>query len=111
MGVWTRHCSIFPLYGQEHKQHLISSTQDWELSASTPRGCSLPCDFPQCRTLCCLFPRLCRLDGTQVLGKEELVHGGYYVAVGAEEYKKLPYFELLVPQDSTHRTPWYVGCG
>uniref|UniRef100_A0A8C3CQI0 Doublecortin domain containing 2B n=1 Tax=Cairina moschata TaxID=8855 RepID=A0A8C3CQI0_CAIMO len=53
--------------------------------------------------------RLCRLDGTQVLGKEELVHGGYYVAVGAEEYKKLPYFELLVPQDSTHRTPWYVG--
>ncbi|XP_068513931.1 doublecortin domain-containing protein 2B isoform X3 [Anas acuta] len=50
--------------------------------------------------------RLCRLDGTQVLGKEELVNGGYYVAVGAEEYKKLPYFELLVPQDSTHRTPW-----
>ncbi|KAI6073445.1 Doublecortin domain-containing protein 2B [Aix galericulata] len=55
--------------------------------------------------------RLCRLDGTQVLGKEELVHGGYYVAVGPEEYKKLPYFELLVPQDSTRRTPWYVGCG
>uniref|UniRef100_A0A8B9VQB5 Doublecortin domain containing 2B n=1 Tax=Anas zonorhyncha TaxID=75864 RepID=A0A8B9VQB5_9AVES len=53
--------------------------------------------------------RLCRLDGTQVLGKEELVNGGYYVAVGAEEYKKLPYFELLVPQDATHRTPWYVG--
>ncbi|NWZ28556.1 DCD2B protein, partial [Asarcornis scutulata] len=52
--------------------------------------------------------RLCRLDGTQVLGKEELVNGGYYVAVGAEEYKKLPYFELLVPQDSTRRTPWYV---
>ncbi|KAM9175525.1 doublecortin domain-containing protein 2B [Mergus octosetaceus] len=49
--------------------------------------------------------RLCRLDGTQVLGKEELVNGGYYVAVGAEEYKKLPYFELLVAQDSTRRTP------
>lgn len=46
-----------------------------------------------------------------MLGKEELVNGGYYVAVGDEEYKKLPYFELLVPQDSTHRTPWYVGCG
>uniref|UniRef100_A0A8B9CVP2 Doublecortin domain containing 2B n=1 Tax=Anser brachyrhynchus TaxID=132585 RepID=A0A8B9CVP2_9AVES len=40
--------------------------------------------------------RLCRLDGTQVFGEEELVNDGYYVAVGTEEYKKLPYFELLV---------------
>ncbi|XP_040391337.1 doublecortin domain-containing protein 2B isoform X4 [Cygnus olor] len=49
--------------------------------------------------------RLCRLDGTQVFGEEELVNDGYYVAVGTEEYKKLPYFELLVPQDSACRTP------
>nr|XP_047905563.1 doublecortin domain-containing protein 2B isoform X7 [Anser cygnoides] len=46
-----------------------------------------------------------RLDGTQVFGEEGLVNDGYYVAVGTEEYKKLPYFELLVPQDSACRTP------
>ncbi|NXN50351.1 DCD2B protein, partial [Rynchops niger] len=51
---------------------------------------------------------LCRLDGTQVSGGEELVNGDYYVAVGNEEYKKLPYFELLVPQDSAYKTLWYV---
>ncbi|KAM6334792.1 doublecortin domain-containing protein 2B isoform 8-T13 [Alca torda] len=48
--------------------------------------------------------KLCRLDGTQVSGGEELVNGDYYVAVGNEEYKKLPYFELLVPQDSVYKT-------
>ncbi|XP_068273800.1 doublecortin domain-containing protein 2B [Nyctibius grandis] len=53
--------------------------------------------------------KLCRLDGTQVSGGEELVNGDYYVAVGNEEYKKLPYFELLVPQDSVCRMPcWTV---
>ncbi|XP_063211814.1 doublecortin domain-containing protein 2B isoform X7 [Chroicocephalus ridibundus] len=50
--------------------------------------------------------KLCRLDGTQVSGGEELVNGDYYVAVGNEEYKKLPYFELLVPQDSAYKTLW-----
>ncbi|KAM6190831.1 doublecortin domain-containing protein 2B [Sarcoramphus papa] len=50
--------------------------------------------------------KLCRLDGTQVSGGEELVNGNYYVAVGNEEYKRLPYFELLVPQDSPCRTLW-----
>ncbi|KFZ62935.1 Doublecortin domain-containing protein 2B, partial [Podiceps cristatus] len=51
--------------------------------------------------------KLCRLDGTQVSGGEELVNGDYYVAVGNEEYKKLPYVELLVPRDSACRTLWY----
>ncbi|XP_025941683.1 doublecortin domain-containing protein 2B isoform X1 [Apteryx rowi] len=50
--------------------------------------------------------KLCRLDGTQVSGGEELVNGGYYVAVGAEKYKNLPYFELLVPQTSANGTLW-----
>ncbi|XP_074903417.1 doublecortin domain-containing protein 2B [Buteo buteo] len=50
--------------------------------------------------------KLCRLDGTQVSSGEELVNGDYYVAVGNDEYKKLPYFELLVPQDSARRTLW-----
>ncbi|NXL03447.1 DCD2B protein, partial [Mesembrinibis cayennensis] len=52
--------------------------------------------------------KLCRLDGTQVSGGEELVNGDYYVAVGNEEYKKLPYLELLVPQHSAYKTLWYV---
>ncbi|NXW47743.1 DCD2B protein, partial [Nyctiprogne leucopyga] len=52
--------------------------------------------------------KLCKLDGTQVSGEEDLVNGHYYVAVGNEEYKKMPYFELLVPQDSACKMLWYV---
>ncbi|XP_009865150.1 PREDICTED: doublecortin domain-containing protein 2B [Apaloderma vittatum] len=55
--------------------------------------------------------KLCRLDGTRVSGGEELVNGHYYVAVGNEEYKKLPYLELLVPQDSVRRMLGYVDYG
>ncbi|NWV09734.1 DCD2B protein, partial [Ptilonorhynchus violaceus] len=44
--------------------------------------------------------KLCRLDGTQVLGKEELGNGQHFVAVGSEECQTLPYWELLVPRDS-----------
>ncbi|NXS62449.1 DCD2B protein, partial [Brachypteracias leptosomus] len=52
--------------------------------------------------------QLCRLDRTSVSAGEELLSGHYYVAVGKEEYKKLPYMELLVPQDSTSRALRYV---
>ncbi|XP_051662993.1 doublecortin domain-containing protein 2B isoform X5 [Manacus candei] len=43
--------------------------------------------------------QLCRLDGTPVCRGEELENGHHYVAVGKEEYKPLPYRELLVPQE------------
>lgn len=77
--------------------------------ASTLRRCSQSCDSSE--PFAVSSSRLCRLDGTQVSGGEELVNGDYYVAVGNEEYKKLPYFELLVPQDSACRTLRYVDCG
>ncbi|NXX79833.1 DCD2B protein, partial [Urocolius indicus] len=52
--------------------------------------------------------KLCRLDGAQVCAAEELLNGSYYVAVGNDGYKNLPYMDLLVPRDSAGRMLWYV---
>ncbi|XP_030628216.1 doublecortin domain-containing protein 2B [Chanos chanos] len=40
--------------------------------------------------------RLCTLDGVTVTSGEQLENGQYYVAVGAERFKRLPYVELMV---------------
>ncbi|KAH0631098.1 hypothetical protein JD844_005200 [Phrynosoma platyrhinos] len=48
--------------------------------------------------------KLYKLNGDVVSRGEELVSGDYYVAVGLEKYKNLPYFELLVPPKIVHRS-------
>ncbi|XP_063040187.1 doublecortin domain-containing protein 2 isoform X2 [Engraulis encrasicolus] len=46
--------------------------------------------------------RLCTLDGTPVLSGAELEHNHYYVAVGLERYRQLPYFQW-VPNKGVNR--------
>ncbi|KAM6973233.1 doublecortin domain-containing protein 2-like [Aplochiton taeniatus] len=44
--------------------------------------------------------RLCSLDGVTISSTEELETGQYYVAVGTERFKKMPYVELFASKTS-----------
>ncbi|XP_072417220.1 doublecortin domain-containing protein 2 isoform X3 [Chiloscyllium punctatum] len=48
--------------------------------------------------------RLCTLDGRALLGAAELDNNQYYVAVGSEKFKKLPYYQALSKKITSRET-------
>ncbi|XP_072107285.1 doublecortin domain-containing protein 2 isoform X10 [Mobula birostris] len=48
--------------------------------------------------------KLCTLDGRPLLGAAELENNQYYVAVGSEKFKKLPYYQVLSKKVTVRET-------
>lgn len=48
--------------------------------------------------------RLCTIDGRPLLGAAELENNEYYVAVGSEKFKKLPYYQVLSKKITVRET-------
>ena len=51
-----------------------------------------------------LFFRLYTLDGKLVENGLDLENGQFYVAVGRDKFKKLPYSELIFSKSTTRRS-------
>lgn len=83
--VWSRTRSAYELEPCAGRWHRRRDTESWEWSIIQNCLCS---------------SRLCTLEGATVSSAAELETGHYYVAVGTERLKKLPYVELLLSKDT-----------